>query len=207
MSGSFGGLTMMKCVPAGGAGKTGKPAPLVVALHGYTQTAQAYQDTTEWHVLGGRAAVAGGPYGCTTGCMSAGKGDAEAVKAAFPTWWNDASKRKPRLLVVQGDKDNIVSPTNLGESVKQWLAATGTDPAPANAKLGIAKELKGYPYAVYSKDGSSVSVASLTVTGMAHATPVDPGTAPDQGGKTGSYAATEKVYSAYCIAKFFGLIP
>lgn len=284
VSGSFGGLSMIACVPAGGAGKTGKPAPLVVALHGYTQTAEAYKDTTQWEVLAGRygfyviypgapgarswtwfgadrargqgdgggivamvdkmkadhdiradlvfvtglsaggyettvmladypdvfaagAAVAGGPYGCTTACMSAGKGDAQTVKSAFPSWWNDASTRKPRLLVVQGDKDNIVSPTNLGETVKQWISATGTDPAPANAKLGIAQDIKGYPYAVYSKDGTTPSVASLTVTGMAHGTPVNPGTAVDEGGQTGSYAMSTKVYSPYYIAKFFGLIP
>lgn len=281
---SFGGLSVIECVPKGGEGKTGKAAPLVVALHGYTQSAQAYEDTTEWHVLAGRygfyviypsapgsrswtwfgsdrargqadakaivdmvdemksshdilpdmvfvtglsaggyetlvmlsdypdvfsagAAVAGGPYGCTTACMSSANADPAAVKAAFPTWWNDGSSRKPRLFVIQGDKDNIVSPTNLQATVDQWAAATGTDKTPSNTKLGISDQLKGYPYKVYSKDGSTVNLASLSITGMAHATPVEPGNGDDQGGKTGSYAASVKIYSPYYIAKFFGIIP
>jgi poly(hydroxyalkanoate) depolymerase family esterase len=45
---------VLACVPAGMEGAGGAPAPLVVALHGYTQTAEEYKDTTEWHVLAGR---------------------------------------------------------------------------------------------------------------------------------------------------------
>lgn len=44
----------MECVPEGMEGKTGTAAPLVVALHGYTQTAEEYRDTTEWHLLAAR---------------------------------------------------------------------------------------------------------------------------------------------------------
>ncbi len=270
---------MTACVPAGGEGKTGRPAPLVVALHGFTQAAQAYEDTTEWNVLAGRygfyvifpatpgsrswtwfsadrargkgdeagivsmvdamksthdiladmvfvtglsaggfettvlladypdvfaagASFAGGPYGCDMGCMSNGTGHgADAVKAAFPAWWNDASKRKPRLLAVQGDNDNVVAPNNLAAMVTQWSDAVG-----AGTKLPAA-QLKGYPYEVHSRDGTSIDVASVSVTGMSHATPVDPGTGVDQGGKTGSYAAAVKLYGPYYAAKFFGLVP
>lgn len=46
--------TVLECVPVGMEGKTGEPAPLVVALHGYTQTAAEYKDTTQWHVLAGQ---------------------------------------------------------------------------------------------------------------------------------------------------------
>jgi poly(hydroxyalkanoate) depolymerase family esterase len=46
--------TVIECVPIGMEGQTGEPAALVVALHGYTQTAEEYKDTTEWHVLAGK---------------------------------------------------------------------------------------------------------------------------------------------------------
>jgi poly(hydroxyalkanoate) depolymerase family esterase len=277
---------MIACVPSGGAGKTGKPAPLVVALHGYTQSAQAYHDTTEWDVLAGRygfyviypvapggrswtwfsadrardtgdaaqivamvektksahdihsemifatglsaggfetvalladypdvfaagAAIAGGAYGCGMGCMGTGSGgnDAAAVKNAHAKWWNDPSTRKPRLLVIQGDKDNVVSPTNLDETVKQWTSAIGTDATPDNAQLGVPTELKGYPYSVYSKDGSTIDVASVRVKGMAHGTPIETGSGVDQGGKAGSYTFDVKLYSPFYAAKFFGIVP
>lgn len=45
---------VLECVPLGMEGDTGEPAALVVALHGYTQTAEEYKDTTQWHVLAGQ---------------------------------------------------------------------------------------------------------------------------------------------------------
>ena len=44
----------LECVPTGMEGKTGMPAALVIALHGYTQTADEFKTTTEWHELAGR---------------------------------------------------------------------------------------------------------------------------------------------------------
>ena len=52
VTGSFGGgMTMTGCVPEL---TDASPRPLVVALHGYTQSADEYLDTTEWDVLAGR---------------------------------------------------------------------------------------------------------------------------------------------------------
>jgi len=45
---------VLMCSPIGMEGKTGTPAALVIALHGYTQTADEFKTTSEWHVLAGR---------------------------------------------------------------------------------------------------------------------------------------------------------
>src|SRR5262249_40407396 len=78
---------------------------------------------------------------------------------------------------------------------------------PANAQLGLDTTLKGYPYSVYSKDGHSQDVATVTITGMQHGTPIEPGTGEDEGGQTGSFTYAVKLYSPYYAAKFFGLVP
>jgi poly(hydroxyalkanoate) depolymerase family esterase len=159
-------------------------------------------------VFAAGAAVAGGAYGCDMGCMGTGSGgnNAAAVKAAYPTWWNDPSTRKPRLMIVQGDKDNIVSYGNTAQTMQQWTSALGIPATPANARVGIDTTLKGYPYSVYSKDGHSVDVATLTITGMGHGTPIEPGTGTDQGGHEGAYAFAVNLYSPYYAAKFFDLL-
>lgn len=55
LAGAISGLdTALACVPEGMEGKTGDPAPLVVALHGYTQTAEEYRATTQWDALAAR---------------------------------------------------------------------------------------------------------------------------------------------------------
>src|SRR5690348_3676253 len=51
VTGISGIAKVIECVPAGMDGKTATPAALVVALHGYTQTAAEFRDTTEWHKL------------------------------------------------------------------------------------------------------------------------------------------------------------
>src|SRR5262245_37633946 len=45
---------VIECVPAGMEGKTGTAAPLVVALHGFTQTADEFEATSEWQKLAAR---------------------------------------------------------------------------------------------------------------------------------------------------------
>ncbi len=54
MTSPTGIASVLECMPAGMEGKTGTPAPLVVALHGYTQTAEEYKDTTQWDHLAAR---------------------------------------------------------------------------------------------------------------------------------------------------------
>jgi poly(hydroxyalkanoate) depolymerase family esterase len=327
LAGSVTGLgAVLECVPEGMEGKTGTPAPLVVALHGYTQTAEEYKDTTEWHRLaaryhfyvvfpqtsadlvnaGGRpaawkwwrdflpwkrssynqhfgpllavvdkmkaahdidpervfitglsaggymttlmlacypdvfaagAAFSGGAHNCDLKCTDSNKlqdwtrppgyvpPSAADVKNAWPEYWNDAAKRKPRLLVVHGSLDEAVKPINLDDAMKQWTGALGIDATPDNATLGLPQTLGGYPYNAYAYQGG-VGVATMLMTDLGHGTPVYPGSAIDQGGhdpipsKTAAdcsnvsdpscmqdWTNTGTVYGAYQAARFFGLAP
>jgi poly(hydroxyalkanoate) depolymerase family esterase len=317
---------VLECVPAGMAGKTGTPAPLVVALHGYTQTAAEYKDTTEWHVLAGRyrfyvvfpqtqadlvnaggrpaawkwwrdfapwtrqsynqhfapivavvdamkaahdidpdrvfvtglsaggymttlllavypdvfaagAAFSGGPADCDLKCTDSNKVQdwtrppgyvppgASDVVNAWPTWWKDPGKRKPRLILFHGSLDQAVKPVNLDDATKQWTAALGLDATPDNAALGLPAQLGGYPYKAYAGPGG-VGVATVLMTDLGHGTPVRPGMAVDQGGHDPlpsqvaadfsqvndpgckqDWTNTGAVYGAYQAARFFGIAP
>jgi poly(hydroxyalkanoate) depolymerase family esterase len=175
-------------------------------------------------VFAGGSMFEGGAYGCSTSCAALGKkgqgwtwpGDhpASLVTGAYPQVWQSASARKPKLLVFQGDADGAVTPENMTDVVQQWKGALGlTDP-------GTKSTLKGHAYTEY-KQGSEVMLASLSMSGIGHGTPVDPGPGEDQGGwdpqpsKTASSDAnatqdwtnTAGIWGPYYSAKFWGLIP
>lgn len=317
---------VIECVPSGMDGKTAAPAALVVALHGYTQTAEELKNTTEWDKLaarykfyvvfpqtsadlvnaGGRPAAwkwwrdyaditrttfnqhfqpiqdvvtrmkmahnidpdrvfltglsaggymttlmlacfpdifaagamfSGGPDDCDLKCTDSNKQqdwtrpagyvvpDASKVKASYSTWWNDASKRKPRLILFNGALDQAVKPINLGDTMRQWTGALGIDQTPDNAALGLPTQLGGYEYKVYAQ-GQTPAVATVLMSDLGHGTPVHPGSGVDEGG-TDPYPTqvaadcnpvtdsschqdwtnTGAIYGPYWAAKFFGLAP
>lgn len=316
----------IECVPTGMEGKTGTPAPLVIALHGYTQTADEFKTTSEWHALAGRyhfyvafpqtsadlvnaggkpaawkwwrdysawtrtsynqhfapinavvdkmkaahdidpervfitglsaggymttlmlacfpdiyaggAVFSGGPHNCDLKCTDSNKQQdwtrpigyvapaAADVKSAYSTWWNDATKRKPRVMLFHGSLDQAVKPINLDDAMRQWTGALGIDQTPDNASLGLPAQLGGYEYKVYARAGTP-AVATVRMANLGHGTPVKPGTAVDEGG-TDPYPTqvaadcsnvsdpsckqdwtnTGGVYGPYWAAAFFGLVP
>lgn len=295
VSGSFGGLTMTACAPD--LADPSVPRPLVVALHGYTQSADEYRATTQWDELAGRlgfyvvfaqapgnrafywytagrnrgqpdpegivamvdhmkatyaidedrvfanglsaggymavallagypdvfaagSAFSGGAFGCSAGCASvAGPGSGVAgVTSAFPSWWSDAGTRKPRLMLVHGDRDGVNALGNMDQAMRQWTGALGADSTPDNAALGLPERLKGHPYAAYEHDGEIVVTTHL-LEGLGHGTPVDPGDAVDQGGHDPTpgteqppgyfdehdWTNTTTFYGPYYSALFFGI--
>ena len=71
----------------------------------------------------------------------------------------------------------------------------GIDSAPDEDKLD------GYPRKVWRRDGVDV-IESITITGMAHGTPLATAT---HGGAAGPFMLEVGISSSYHIAKFFGL--
>lgn len=175
-------------------------------------------------LFAGGSTFAGGAYGCSTSCAALGKKgsgwtwpgnhSSSLVKQAYATVWNDANARKPKLLIFQGDADGAVTPENLADLTQQWNGALGITGA------GKTSTLKGHAYTEYDKNGT-VMLASVTMKGIGHGTPVDPGTGADQGGwdpepsqtmkndqnATQDWTNSTGIYGPYYSAKFWGLIP
>jgi poly(hydroxyalkanoate) depolymerase family esterase len=176
-------------------------------------------------VFAGGSMFEGGAYGCSTSCAALGKKGgggwtwpgnhaATLVTGAYATVWKNATARKPRLLVFQGDADGAVTPENLADVTQQWKGAHGITAA------GTKSNLKGHEYVEYAKNGQTV-LATILMKGIGHGTPVDPGSGADQGGwdpepsKTMSSDAnavqdwtnSTGIWGPYYSAKFFGLIP
>jgi poly(hydroxyalkanoate) depolymerase family esterase len=147
---------------------------------------------------------AGGAYPCTKAVSDCG-----AVVLKTPQQWGDLVRQQnpsytgpwPRVIVGQGDQDNLDDYAWMQEIVDQWTNVHGIDQT-----ADVSDTIKGYPHKVY-KDGSGNSkVETLTITGLSHKMAVDPGTAIDQCGQTSFIASEDKnICMAYWSANFFGL--
>ncbi|GAA1432582.1 PHB depolymerase family esterase [Streptomyces thermospinosisporus] len=146
--------------------------------------------------------VAGLPYGCAQAagtayvCMYVGatqtpKQWGDRVRAARPghtgPW--------PVLSVLHGTADYTVRPVNMTDLVEQWTDVHGTDQS-ADATDTVA----GYPRHQYRDASGRTVVETVTLTGMGHGQPVDPGTASGQCGTTGPYFLDVNLCAAHHLA-------
>ncbi|MGA9523483.1 MAG: PHB depolymerase family esterase [Myxococcaceae bacterium] len=184
----------------------------------------------------GAASFSGGAANCTSKCLDTDKtgtdlkrpagfkvpGGAELI-ALNPSYWNDASKRKPRVIAFHGKLDGAVRDINLGEIRKQWIEALGIDATPDNAALGEPASLGGYEYQAFEYQGQ-IGVATVYMPELGHGTVVKPGSGVDEGGNdpeaskiskdcspvkskscTQDWTNSGNVYGPYQAARFFGL--
>ncbi|QNP61953.1 extracellular catalytic domain type 1 short-chain-length polyhydroxyalkanoate depolymerase [Streptomyces genisteinicus] len=154
------------------------------------------------------AVVAGIPYDCTKDsgpfvCMSPGTDRtpavwAQRVRDAYPSYGGPW----PRVAVWHGDGDATVAPVNATELRDQWTAVHGTDQTPDRSDTigpnGTRREQ-------YTDSGGRVVVEVDRVPSIGHGTPVDPGTGPDQCGRTGTAHFIASICSSRWIGEFFGL--
>jgi poly(hydroxyalkanoate) depolymerase family esterase len=148
---------------------------------------------------------AGGAYACTASSVS----QCGSVVDKTPQQWGDIVRAQnpgysgpwPKVLVGQGDQDNLDDYAWMQEIVDQWTNVHGIDQT-----ADVSDTVKGYPHKVY-KNGAGVSkVETITITGLTHKMAVDPGTATDQCGATDWIAAEDKnICIAYWAANFFGI--
>ncbi|MEU3949662.1 PHB depolymerase family esterase [Streptomyces sp. NPDC029526] len=155
------------------------------------------------------AVVAGLPHGCADDvmgaytCMNPGVDRtpaqwAQKVRDAHPSW----SGPWPRVAVWHGDRDTTVVPRNAEELRDQWTALHGLPQTPSRTSVIGPDDTRHDEYV--AADGT-VAVEVNRVPGMGHATPVDPGTGPEQCGSTGTVNFEKSICSSHWIARFFGL--
>jgi poly(hydroxyalkanoate) depolymerase family esterase len=157
-------------------------------------------------LFAGGAVIAGLPYGCANNvseafdCM-AGRLPRDATVLANKV--RAASPHKgpwPRLSVWHGGGDRIVSPANAQALLGQWTALHGLDARPDRTET-----VDGHKRRVWlGKDGREL-IEDYHVAGMAHGTPLMPGTGEGQSGQAGAHMLDVGLSSTDRIAAFFGL--
>jgi poly(hydroxyalkanoate) depolymerase family esterase len=147
-------------------------------------------------VFAGGGVVAGLPYNCGTVCQY-------QAQSRTPAQWGDLVRAAnpgyggpwPRVAIWYGTSDTTVVPANATELRDQWTNVLGVSQTPtATSSLpgGTTRETYG-------------NVVELDrVPGIAHGTPVAPGSAENQCGTTGTYYL-QSICSSYYLAQFWGL--
>ena len=191
-------------------------------------------------IFAGGASFEGVAVGCDQSCAALGKTPPQwtwpgnhptsDIKNFDSSYWADATKRKPRLLVFQGGADGAVTPDNMGDLVQQFSGALGISTTPA-----ATSTLSGQQYTEYGGTGSSAKLATVFMPNIGHGTPVQPGPvqsaspyyvvgaapAPDEGGwdpmaskemvndanAIQDWTNTTGIYGMYYAAQFWGIIP
>ena len=152
---------------------------------------------------------AGGPaYGASSmtsafKCMNSGCDKS-------PETWGDLVKTKghrehtgawPRISIWHGTNDNTVTIVNQRELVEQWTNVHGID--------GVADKedsVRGHNHKEYHDPQGNVLVETYLITGMGHATPVDPGFSEANGcGRAGAFIEDKDICGVYYLACFWGL--
>jgi poly(hydroxyalkanoate) depolymerase family esterase len=157
-------------------------------------------------VFAGGAIMAGIPYRCANN-MTSGFSCMSGVNKT-PAQWGDlvrgASSHTgpwPVLSVWHGSSDFTVKDVNMNELMEQWTNVHGIDQiADATSTVGKATRKQ------YKDAGGAVRVETWSISGMGHATAIDPGSAAEQCGVVGAYASDQDICSSYHAALFWGII-
>jgi poly(hydroxyalkanoate) depolymerase family esterase len=159
-------------------------------------------------LFAGGAIIAGVAYGCASGvtqafdCMG-GRARADAAELGLPV--RRASPHKgpwPRISVWQGSADRTVVPSNADAIVLQWAHVHGLGPQPDRTEM-----VESYPRRVWLGKGGEELIEQYAITGMAHGTPLNPGTGEGESGEAGAHMIDAHISSTDRIAAFFGIAP
>jgi len=157
-------------------------------------------------VFAGGAIIAGLPYGIATNVQEALKGMFQSPPHAASELGDlvrNASSHKgpwPKLSVWHGSADRTVNPSNADEIVKQWLDLHRLPAAPMSTAT-----VDGYPRQIWWNGDGETVVESISVTNMAHGTPLGAVAADERYGAAGPFMIEAGISSSFHIAHFFGL--
>ncbi len=125
-----------------------------------------------------------------------------------PQQWGDLVRNShpgytgpwPRVAIWQGGSDTTVNPAALTESRDQWTNVWGISATPSSTQALTGATTRSN----YNDANGNPAVVTFSVSGMAHGLAVNPGSATDQCGATGTYYLNT-ICSSYHTAVFFGL--
>jgi poly(hydroxyalkanoate) depolymerase family esterase len=159
-------------------------------------------------VFGAGAIIAGLPFGCARnlgealGAMSAPGNEEGAVLGDMVRQASPHRGPWPRVSVWHGSADRLVVPGNGEAIVRQWREVHGLPATPARVEA-----VDGYPHRVWADGSGRVLVEDYVVTGMAHGTPLRPGSDMGESGQAGAHMLDVGLSSTDRIAAFFGIAP
>lgn len=166
-------------------------------------------------LFAGGAIIAGIPYKCAADAnealnqcgVSITPSQVSPMKDLTPVQWgnlvrNASSHRGPFPLVSiwQGTTDTTVNPQDQQELVDQWTDVLGIDQT-----ADTEDTINGQAHKLYKDSNGKVLVETVLIKGMGHGTPIGPGNADDQCGKTAPYILDVGICSSAHIVKFWGL--
>lgn len=164
----------------------------------------AYPET-----FAGGGIIAGIAYGCATDmgkafdCMG---GRAEENAAELGAKVRRASPHKgpwPKVSVWQGTADSTVRPSNADSIVRQWAFVHGLDPE----QPSVSDNVDSYPHHVWLGADGKPAIEQYLITGMAHGTPLNPGTGEGESGVAGAHMLDAAISSTDRLADFWGIAP
>ncbi len=159
-------------------------------------------------LFAGGAVIAGIPYGCASNlhqafeCM-AGRLPIEGAELAASV--RRASSHQgpwPRVSVWHGSEDRMVAPSNGQAIIRQWAELHGVAREPSRSEL-----VGGYPRRVWIGRQGEAAIEEYVITGMAHGTPLMPGTDEGESGEAMAHMLDVGLSSTDRIASFFGIAP
>ena len=158
-------------------------------------------------VFAGGATDSGLPAFCATSTSQASTCQYSSQNKT-PAQWGDLARSGdsgyagpwPRVAIWQGTADYEVEQVNSTELRDQWTNVWGISQTASSTQTLTG----GTTENVYNDSTGAPAVELYTISGMSHGTAVNPGSAIDQCGTTGTYYPNY-ICSTYYTAKFFGL--
>ncbi|WP_166038327.1 PHB depolymerase family esterase [Sphingosinicella sp. YJ22] len=159
-------------------------------------------------LFAGGAIIAGMPYGCASNLaqafdLMAGRGTAEPGALADKVRAGSRHRGAwPRLSVWHGSADRTVVPANADALVAQWTGLHGLGLKPDRTET-----VDGHRRRVWLGREGQELIEHYDVAGMAHGTPLMPGTGEGESGEAQAHMLDVGLSSTDRIAAFFGIGP
>lgn len=158
------------------------------------------------------AVFAGGPYKSAQSSIKGGAAMLGMVSKSPEEWGNLVKEQNPnfkgtypKLMIVHGGADPVVSTNNSNQLIKQWVNVHQTDyiedehyqhyKGNADIELTVYKNKQNEPVVTYYR-----------IKGMGHALPIDTGNCDTQGGKLSMFSVDKNFHSTFAAAYFFSIV-